>query len=102
MGAPLPEPMAALLTALSDPSRSAVERLRAADRLRSALDVWLPSLAEAARVEEGESWATIGLALRISRQAAQQRFGSPRRKQAAEAWNTDPGHDGGRAAYSRG
>lgn len=93
MGAPLPEAVAKLLAAMADPSRPAVERLRAADGLRAALDGWLPSLAEAARAEEGQSWATIGSALHISRQAAQQRFGGPRRKQATEAWNTDPAHD---------
>lgn len=93
MGTPLPEPLVALMAILADPARPAVERLRAADGLREALDLWLPALAEAARVEEGQSWATIGSALHISRQAAQQRFGGPRRKQAAEAWNTDPAHD---------
>lgn len=102
MGAPLPEPVAALVAALADPSRPAVDRLRAADGLRAALDAWLPSLAEAARAEEGQSWATIGSALRITRQAAQQRFGSPRRKHAAEAWNIDPGHESGRSGYGRG
>jgi len=92
MGAPLPEPVAELWALLADPSQPAVQRLWAADGLREALDAWLPSLAEAARAEEGQSWATIGSALHITRQAAQQRFGGPRRKQAAEAWNTDPGH----------
>ena len=93
MGAPLPLPVTEMVAILADPSRPAVERLRAADGLREALDAWLPALAEAARVEEGQSWATIGSALHITRQAAQQRFGGPRRKQAAEAWNTDPAHD---------
>ena len=93
MGAALPDPVVELLAILTDASRPAVERLRAADGLREALDAWLPSLAEAARAEEGQSWATIGSALHITRQAAQQRFGGPRRKQAAEAWNTDPAHD---------
>ena len=93
MGAPLPPPLAELVAILADPARPAVERLRAADGLREALDAWLPTLADAARVEEGQSWATIGSALHITRQAAQQRFGGPRRKQAAEAWNTDPAHD---------
>jgi len=82
-----------LLAVLADPSQPAVQRLRAADGLREGLDAWLPVLAEAARAEEGQSWTTIGSALHITRQAAQQRFGGPRRKQAAEAWNTDPGHD---------
>ena len=95
MGAALPEPVAELVALLADPAQPAVERLRAADGLREALDAWLPSLAEAARVEEGQSWATIGSALHITRQAAQQRFGGPRRKQAAESWNTDPGHGPG-------
>jgi hypothetical protein len=93
MGAPLPQPVVELVAVLADPSRPAVERLRAADALREALDAWLPTLADAARVEEGQSWATIGSALHITRQAAQQRFGGPRRKQAAEAWNTDPAHE---------
>lgn len=92
MGAALPDAVVELLAVLTDPSRPAVERLRAADGLREALDAWLPSLAEAARAEEGQSWATIGSALHITRQAAQQRFGGPRRKQAAEVWNTDPAH----------
>ncbi len=93
MGAPLPEPVADLMAVVADAARPAVERLRAADGLRAALDAWLPSLADAARAEEGQSWATIGSALHISRQAAQQRFGGPRRKHATEAWNTDPKHD---------
>ena len=93
MGAALPGPVVELLAILTDPSRPAVERLRAADGLREALDAWLPSLADAARAEEGQSWATIGSALHITRQAAQQRFGGPRRKQATESWNTDPAHD---------
>jgi hypothetical protein len=93
MGDPLPQPVVELLSLLADPTRPAVERLRAADGLREALDAWLPTLAEAARAEEGQSWTTIGSALHITRQAAQQRFGGPRRKPAAEAWNTDPGHD---------
>jgi len=92
MGAVLPAAVVELMTALADPNRPAVERLRAADGLRETLESWLPSLADAARAEEGQSWATIGSALHISRQAAQQRFGGPRRKQAAESWNTDPGH----------
>jgi len=102
MGAPLPEPVAELLALLADPSQPAVQRLRAADGLREALDAWLPSLAEAARAEEGQSWATIGSALQITRQAAQQRFGGPRRKQAAEAWNIDPGHDVGVSSRAGG
>ena len=93
MGAPLPQPVVELVAVLADPSRPAVERRRAADALREALDAWLPTLADAARVEEGQSWATIGSALHITRQAAQQRFGGPRRKLAAEAWNTDPAHE---------
>ena len=93
MCAALPEPVVELLAILNDPARPAVDRLRAADGLRDALEAWLPSLAEAARAEEGQSWATIGSALHITRQAAQQRFGGPRRKQAAETWNTDPAHD---------
>ena len=95
MGASLPEPVADLMAVVADPTRPAVERLRAADGLRAALDAWLPSLADAARAEEGQSWATIGSALHISRQAAQQRFGGPRGKQAAEGWNTDPKHQPG-------
>jgi len=102
MGAPLPEPVVELLAILADPSRPAVERLRAADGLREALDAWLPALADTARGEEGQSWATIGSALHITRQAAQQRFGGPRRKQAAEAWNTDPGHDANVGSRSPG
>jgi len=102
MGTPLPGVVVDLLAVLGDPLRPAVERLRAADGLREALDAWLPSLAEAARVEEGQSWATIGSALHISRQAAQQRFGGPRRKPAAEAWNIDPGHDQSVPARRRG
>ena len=93
MGSPLPAAVAELMAVVADPSRPAVERLRAADGLREALDAWLPTLADAARAEEGQSWATIGSALHITRQAAQQRFGSARRKHGAEAWNTDPGHD---------
>ncbi len=97
MGAALPKVVLELIAALADPGRPAVERLRAAEGLRQTLDGWLPSLAEAARAEEGQSWATIGSALHISRQAAQQRFGGPGRKRAAEkwnagSWNTDPGH----------
>ncbi len=102
MGAPLPEPVAELLALLADPAQPAVQRLRAADGLREALDAWLPSLAEEARAEEGQSWATIGSALHITRQAAQQRFGGPRRKQAAEGWNTGPGRDAGVASRARG
>jgi hypothetical protein len=102
MGAPLPEPVAELLALLADPAQPAVERLHAADGLREALDAWLPTLAEAARVEEGQSWTTIGSALHITRQAAQQRFGAPRRKQAAEAWNTDPTHDAAVGGRRRG
>jgi hypothetical protein len=102
MGAPLPEPVAELLALLADASQPAVERLRAADRLREALDGWLPTLAEAARAEEGQSWTTIGSALHITRQAAQQRFGAPRRKQGAEAWNTDPTHGAGVATRRPG
>jgi len=93
MGVPLPEPVVEFMAILVDPTRPAVERLRAADGLGEALDAWMPSLADAARAEEGQSWATIGSALHITRQAAQQRFGGPRRKQAAAAWNTDPKHD---------
>ena len=78
MGAALPEVVVELMATVADTSRTAVERLRAADSLRETLETWLPSLAEAA--------------LHISRQAAQQRFGGPRRKQALEAWNTDPRH----------
>ena len=100
MGAALPAIVVDLMATLADPGRPAVERLRAADGLRETLDAWLPQLAEAARVEEGQSWATIGSALHISRQAAQQRFGGPRRKQAAEAWNTDPGHGADEPATS--
>ncbi len=95
MGAALPEVVVELMATVADSSRPAVDRLRAADSLRETLEAWLPSLADAARAEEGQSWATIGSALHISRQAAQQRFGGPRRKQALEAWNTDPRHGSG-------
>lgn len=102
MGVALPEVVVELMATVADTGRPAVERLRAADTLRETLETWLPSLAEAARVEEGQSWATIGSALHISRQAAQQRFGGPRRKQGHEAWNTDPRHGGSVANRLRG
>ncbi len=102
MGTDVPEAVVGLMAIVADSSRPAIERLRTADALRDTLDAWLPRLAEEARVEEGQSWATIGSALQISRQAAQQRFGVPRRQQAARSSTTGTGHEASFPARRQG
>lgn len=75
-----------LVAAVADEDRPAIERLVAGAALRTHLDRLLPRLADTARSEEGHSWASIGDALDISRQAAQQRFG---KKVRPDAYNVD-------------
>ena len=91
MSEPFPEQLSLLVAQLADEQRPAIDRLRAGADLQTHLARWLPAVAEAARQEEGASWTTIGHALTITRQAAQQRFGRPTRKVAALAYNEDPG-----------
>ena len=54
---------------------SAIAALAAATSLGAVLDDVVVALVRQAR-SEGDSWAAIGYALRVSRQAAFQRFGS--------------------------
>jgi ribosomal protein L18E len=70
-----PSEFTALFGMVADDERSALERLLVGASLRSALDHHLAELAQCAREEEGHSWADVGKALEISKQAAQQRFG---------------------------
>lgn len=55
--------------------RSAVESLEDAAALRAGVDALIAARVERCR-REGLSWAQIGNALGISKQAAQQRYGS--------------------------
>jgi len=70
-----PSEITALFGMVADDSRPALERLLIGASLRDGLDHHLTELAQSAREEEGHSWAQVGKALDISRQAAQQRFG---------------------------
>lgn len=65
------------------PARDAVHfrRIVAARTALDAADADLRAAVAAAR-RAGDSWTTIGVALDITRQAAQQRFGTPREKNA--------------------
>ena len=89
MGHLLPDVLLELWESLLDEELPTVERLKAGATLARELEAWLPELAEHARAAEGESWTTIGTALAITRQAAQQRFGN-RRKAATSRYNADP------------
>ncbi len=70
-----PPEINALFDMVTDDSRPALERLLVGASLRDGLDHLLTELAQAAREEEGHSWAQVGNTLEISKQAAQQRFG---------------------------
>jgi hypothetical protein len=64
-----------LMDRTADDASSALDRLFAGSALRQGLDELLVELAQVAREEEGHSWADVGRALDITKQAAQQRFG---------------------------
>lgn len=58
-----------------DPTRSSLDRLLVAAGLHEFLDQLMPALAKEAREKEGHTWADVGEALHITRQAAYQRLG---------------------------
>lgn len=67
-----------LLDRCADASRPALDRLLTAAALQQYLGDALQALADVAREEEGHSWADVGTALSITRQAAHQRFAGER------------------------
>ena len=71
----MPAKLPDLLAQAADETQDGVARLYAAATLRAQLDEWLPVLAQNAR-EEGNSWAELGTALGVTRQATQKRFGN--------------------------
>lgn len=71
----MPQELRYLLDRAGKEDASALERLFAGSALRQGLDELLAELAQAAREEEGFSWADVGKVLDITKQAAQQRFG---------------------------
>ncbi|HZN14577.1 MAG TPA: hypothetical protein VFB78_09945 [Acidimicrobiales bacterium] len=71
----MPRELRTLLDRTADTKSSALERLFAASALHNGLDELLAELAQAARLEEGYSWADVGKVLDITKQAAQQRLG---------------------------
>jgi hypothetical protein len=71
----MPKEFKFLLKQLGDSEASALNRLFAGSALKQGLDELLTELAQAAREEEGFSWADVGKVLDITKQAAQQRFG---------------------------
>lgn len=62
----------------ADEELPALDRLLNAAALQQYLQGVLQALADVARDEEGHSWADVGTALSITRQAAHQRFGGER------------------------
>lgn len=62
----------------ADEGLPALDRLLNAAALQQYLHGVLQALADVAREEEGHSWADVGTALSITKQAAHQRFGGER------------------------
>jgi len=62
----------------ADEQLPALDRLLNAAALQQYLHGVLQALADVARDEEGHSWADVGTALSITKQAAHQRFGGAR------------------------
>lgn len=75
MGQELPANVAADFALLMDERLPWDVRAAASTRFRAGLRAFEPELARACRAG-GNSWAQIGKALGITRQAAQQRYGS--------------------------
>lgn len=71
-----PTPLDDAIRAAHAATPASPERIAALDRLRSAADAQLHSDVQQARTN-GVTWATIGAALGVTRQAAYQRFGGP-------------------------
>ncbi len=67
-----------LMERCADEELPALDRLLNAAALQQYLHGVLQALADVARDEEGHSWADVGTALRITKQAAHQRFGGER------------------------
>lgn len=67
-----------LMERCADEQLPALDRLLNAAALQQYLNGVLQALADVAREEEGHSWADVGTALSITKQAAHQRFGGER------------------------
>ena len=67
-----------LMERCADEELPALDRLLNAAALQQYLHGVLQALADVAREEEGHSWADVGTALSITKQAAHQRFGGDR------------------------
>lgn len=67
-----------LMERCADEELPALDRLLNAAALQQYLHGVLQALADVARDEEGHSWADVGTALSITKQAAHQRFGGER------------------------
>lgn len=79
-----------LMEQCADESRPALDRLLHAAALQQYLGDALQALADVAREEEGHSWADVGTALSITRQAAHQRFAGERVLDDAGGYRSAP------------
>lgn len=86
--AAMPPALPNLLAQAANESEDATARLFAAATMRAELDEWLPALAQDAR-DQGHTWADLGMALGVTKQAMQKRFGGERK-----AWVYDTTRDG--------
>jgi hypothetical protein len=80
-----------LLKQAGNEDENPTARLFAAATLKAELDEWLPVLAQAAR-DAGHTWADLGDALGVTKQAVQKRFGGSDVKN----WVYDTAEDGER------
>jgi len=85
----MPPALPDLFAQAANESEDPVARLFAAATIRAELDDWLPVLAQDAR-DRGHTWADLGMALGVTKQAVQKRFGGERKVWVYDAAEAEP------------
>jgi len=85
----MPPALPNLLAQAANESEDPTARLFAAATIRAELDEWLPALAQDAR-DRGQTWADLGMALGVTKQAVQKRFGGEKKAWVYDTTEPEP------------